>query len=45
MFECEKVRIKELCEFVEKINLECFDLYTVKRELRGAVEYAELAEK
>ncbi len=42
-FEVEKVKFKELCEFMDKMEFKCFDLYEVKRNLKEKLEYANKA--
>lgn len=39
-FEAEKVKFKELCEFMDKMEFKCFDLHEVKRKLNESLDYA-----
>ncbi len=39
-FEVEKVKFKELTEFMNKMEFKCFDLYQVKREMKELLDYA-----
>lgn len=43
-FEIEKVKFKELCEFMEKMQFKCFDLYEVNRNLKDMLDYANKGE-
>lgn len=41
-FEVERVKFKELCEFMEKMEFKCFDLYAAKRLMNNLLDYANL---